>query len=62
MALWRRSESKPTTRTDTPAAHVDPSTGRTWTADAYDEARANGRVVHAPRTTTSRSWLGRRSS
>ncbi|MEE1784177.1 hypothetical protein PUR71_14905 [Streptomyces sp. SP17BM10] len=61
MGLLRRSESKPTTRTDTPATHVDPSTGRTWTADSYDEARANGRVVHAPRTTHSNDQLGRQS-
>ncbi|MEU1421493.1 hypothetical protein [Kitasatospora sp. NPDC005751] len=55
-----RSESKPSTRTETPD-HVDRD-GRTWTGTDYDEARANGRPVFAPRTDTSRSWLGRRSS
>jgi hypothetical protein len=55
-----RSESKPSTRTDTPD-HTD-SSGRPWTGSDYDEARANGRTVYAPRTTTSRGWLGRHSS
>ncbi|MEU3574672.1 hypothetical protein AB0E96_40650 [Kitasatospora sp. NPDC036755] len=59
MALFRR-ESKPSSKTDTPD-HVDTSTGRPWTGADYDEARANGRLVHAPRTTNSRDSLGRRS-
>ncbi|WP_159394498.1 hypothetical protein [Streptomyces sp. NRRL S-495] len=56
--MFPRSEAKPSTRTATPASHVDPDTGRTWTAADYDEARANGRVVHAPRTDHSRDRLG----
>ncbi|MFH8387677.1 hypothetical protein ACH4E7_43505 [Kitasatospora sp. NPDC018058] len=63
MGLFRRtsrSESKPSTRTDTPD-HVD-ATGRTWTGADYDEARANGRPVYAPRTGHSRDRLGRSSS
>jgi hypothetical protein len=36
-------------------------TGRTWTGADYDEARANGRTVYAPKTSNSRGWLGRRS-
>ncbi|WP_441251471.1 hypothetical protein [Kitasatospora sp. McL0602] len=56
MALLRRSESKPSTRTDTPD-HTD-SSGRTWTGADYDEARASGRVVYAPRTTNSNDQLG----
>ncbi|MFB7678409.1 hypothetical protein ACFC26_44145 [Kitasatospora purpeofusca] len=57
--MFRRSEAKPSTRTATPASHTDPITGRTWTAADYDEARANGRPVFAPRTSTSRDRLGR---
>ncbi|KDN80431.1 hypothetical protein [Kitasatospora cheerisanensis] len=62
MSLFnsRSSEPRPSTRTDTPA-HVD-SAGRTWTGADYDEARANGRPVQAPRTTHSTDQLGRTSS
>ncbi|MFB7668331.1 hypothetical protein ACFC1R_31170 [Kitasatospora sp. NPDC056138] len=49
MALFRRSESRPSTRTDTPD-HVA-ADGRPWSGPDYDEARANGRQVVAPRTT-----------
>lgn len=55
-----RSEPKPSTRTDTPE-HVDSTTGRTWTGADYDEARANGRVVYAPRTGHSNTQLGNSS-
>ncbi|MFF2549165.1 hypothetical protein ACFVUY_42315 [Kitasatospora sp. NPDC058063] len=58
--MFGRSESKPSTRTDTPD-HVD-SAGRTWTGADYDEARASGRVIHAPRTDHSVDHLGRPSS
>ncbi|MFD0403381.1 hypothetical protein ACFVHI_35500 [Kitasatospora sp. NPDC127121] len=58
--MFRRSESKPTSRTDTPD-HIDSTTGRTWTGADYDEARANGRVVYAPRTDHSNDQLGRSS-
>jgi hypothetical protein len=58
---WRRNtEHKPSTKTDTPD-HVA-ADGRSWKGADYDEARANGRPVYAPRTTGSRGWLGRRSS
>ncbi|MFB7472239.1 hypothetical protein [Kitasatospora sp. NPDC056184] len=56
--LSRRTESRPSTRTDTPD-HVD-ADGRTWTGDDYDEARANGRPLNAPRTSHSNNQLGRR--
>ncbi|MFD7645926.1 hypothetical protein ACFV4P_35435 [Kitasatospora sp. NPDC059795] len=56
-----RSESKPATRTDTPD-HVDPDSGRTRTGTDYDEARANGHQVFAPRTTHSTDQLGRPST
>ncbi|MFE2728379.1 hypothetical protein [Kitasatospora sp. NPDC059327] len=47
MGLFsRRSEAKPSTRTDTPD-HTDAS-GRLWTGSDYDEARANGRRVASP--------------
>lgn len=59
MPLFSRSESKPATRTDTPD-HTD-SSGRRWTGADYDEARANGRTVHAPRTDHSNDRLGRSS-
>ncbi|WP_331722226.1 hypothetical protein [Kitasatospora sp. NBC_00315] len=55
-----RSESKPASRTETPDHTA--ADGRVWSGSDYDEARANGRPVYAPRTTTSRSWLGRRPS
>ncbi|MFG2919617.1 hypothetical protein ACGF0D_42965 [Kitasatospora sp. NPDC048298] len=54
---FRRSESKPSTRTETPDHTA--ADGRVWNGADYDEARANGRVVHAPRTTHSRDQLGR---
>ena len=55
---WRRNtEHKPSTRTDTPD-HVD-ERGRSWTGADYDEARANGLRLLAPRTTNSRKRLGR---
>lgn len=54
--MFRRSESKPSTRTETPD-HVD-SSGRPWTGADYDEARANGRTVYAPRTDRSNDQLG----
>lgn len=59
MTLFSRSEAKPSTRTDTPD-HTD-SSGRTWTGTDYDEARANGRQVFAPRTTGSNNQLGQSS-
>lgn len=55
-----RSEAKPSTRTETPD-HVA-ADGRTWTGADYDEARANGSTVHAPRTGHSRDQLGRPAS
>ncbi|MEE1781504.1 hypothetical protein PUR71_00900 [Streptomyces sp. SP17BM10] len=58
--MFRRSESKPSTRTETPDHTA--TDGRVWTGTDYDEARANGRVVHAPRTTHSNNQLGQRSS
>ncbi|MFI9784657.1 hypothetical protein ACIHEI_14290 [Kitasatospora sp. NPDC051984] len=60
MGLFSRSESKPSTRTDTPD-HVA-ADGRTWTGADYDEARANGRPVYAPRTGHSTEQFGRHSS
>ncbi|MFD5566262.1 hypothetical protein [Kitasatospora griseola] len=54
------SEAKPSTRTDTPPHTA--ADGRTWTGADYDEARANGRPVPAPRTTHSTDQLGRHSS
>lgn len=54
--MFRRSESRPSTRTDTPD-HVDRD-GRTWAGADYDEARANGRPIQAPRTTNSNDQLG----
>ncbi|GAA1070933.1 hypothetical protein F4556_007600 [Kitasatospora gansuensis] len=60
MALIRGfSESKPSSSTDTPD-HVD-SSGRSWTGADYDEGRANGRPLHAPRTDHSNDQLGRTS-
>ncbi|GLW75326.1 hypothetical protein Kpho02_76230 [Kitasatospora phosalacinea] len=53
----RNTEHKPATRTDTPD-HVARD-GRSWTGADYDEARANGQQVFAPRTTASRKRLGR---
>ncbi|MFD7643017.1 hypothetical protein ACFV4P_20435 [Kitasatospora sp. NPDC059795] len=62
MSLFSRpaAESRPSTRTDTPT-HVDEA-GRTWTGADYDEARANGRPLLAPRTGHSTNQLGRTSS
>ncbi|MFF2354928.1 hypothetical protein ACFVVL_34820 [Kitasatospora sp. NPDC058115] len=57
--MFRRTETKPATRTSTPD-HVD-ADGRIWTGADYDEARANGRQLLAPRTTHSRAQLGRTS-
>ncbi|WP_049661063.1 hypothetical protein [Kitasatospora sp. MY 5-36] len=58
MALsFRRSESRPATRTDTPD-HVA-ADGRVWAGPDYDEARANGRRLLAPRTTGSANGFGR---
>lgn len=54
-----RRETKPSTRTDTPD-HTD-SSGRPWTGSDYDEARANGRPVCAPRTDHSNDQLGQSS-
>jgi hypothetical protein len=60
MALFNgRSESKPTTRTETPTHTA--ADGRVWSGSDYDEARANGRVVHAPRTDHSNTQLGQSS-
>ncbi|MFF2549215.1 hypothetical protein ACFVUY_42570 [Kitasatospora sp. NPDC058063] len=59
MALFSRrsSESRPATRTDTPD-HVA-ADGRVWAGSDYDEARANGRPVLAPRTVNSADGFGR---
>ncbi|GAA1500698.1 hypothetical protein GCM10009760_62570 [Kitasatospora kazusensis] len=54
--MFRRSETKPSTRTETPDHTA--SNGRVWTGSDYDEARANGHVVYAPHTDHSNNQLG----